>query len=155
MRLGRLEDTPQPASVKTDAPVQDKSVVQKALGLDLSNMSEDLRKKFKIKDGVKGVVIVGVDGGSAASEKRLSAGDVIVKITDEEVATPADVQKRIDQLKKEGKKTALLLVANAEGDVRFVALRWVAGRGAPATKSQRWSMQPRRELVCIALMTWE
>ena len=122
VRLGRLEDTPQPASVKTDAPVQDKSVVQKALGLDLSNMSEDLRKKFKIKDGVKGVVIVGVDGGSAASEKRLSAGDVIVKITDEEVATPADVQKRIDQLKKEGKKTALLLVANAEGDVRFVAL---------------------------------
>jgi serine protease Do len=122
VRLGRLEDTPQPASVKTDAPAQDKSVVQKALGLDLSNMSEDLRKKFKIKDGVKGVVIVGVDGGSAASEKRLSAGDVIVKVTDEEVASPADVQKRIDQLKKEGKKTALLLVANAEGDVRFVAL---------------------------------
>src|SRR5882724_1481055 len=37
VRLGRLEDTPQPASVKTDAPTQDKSVVQKALGLSLSN----------------------------------------------------------------------------------------------------------------------
>ena len=47
---------------------------------------------------------------------------MIVKVTDEEVADPADVQKRIDQLKKDGKKTALLLVANAEGDVRFVAL---------------------------------
>jgi serine protease Do len=122
VRLGRLEDTPQQASVKTDAPAQEKSVVSKALGLDLSNMSDDLRKKFKIKDAVKGVVIVGVDSGSAASEKRLNAGDVIVKITDEDVATPADVQKRIDQLKKDGKKTALLLVANAEGDVRFVAL---------------------------------
>jgi len=43
-------------------------------------------------------------------------------VTDEEVATAADVQKRIDQLKKDGKKTALLLVANTEGDVRFVAL---------------------------------
>ena len=37
-------------------------------------------------------------------------------------ATPADVQKRVDALKKDGKKTALLLVANAEGDMLFVAL---------------------------------
>ena len=47
---------------------------------------------------------------------------MIVKVTDEEVATAADVQRRIDRLKKDGKKTALLLVANADGDVRFVAL---------------------------------
>ncbi|MGB9366171.1 MAG: Do family serine endopeptidase [Xanthobacteraceae bacterium] len=122
VRLGRLEDTPQQASVKTDAPAEDKSVVQKALGLNLAGMSDDLRKKFKIKDSVKGVVITAVDANSAAAEKRLNAGEVIVKVTDEEVTNPADVQKRIDQLKKDGKKTALLLVANAEGDVRFVAL---------------------------------
>jgi serine protease Do len=122
VRLGRLEDVPQQASVKTDAPAEDKSVVQKALGLSLSNMSDELRKKHKIKDAVKGVVITAVDANSAASEKRLNVGDVIVKVTDEEVATAADVQKRIDQLKKDGKKTALLLVANTEGDVRFVAI---------------------------------
>jgi serine protease Do len=122
VRLGRLEDVPQQASVKTDAPAEDKSVVQKALGLSLSNMSDELRKKHKIKEAVKGVVITAVDANSAASEKRLNVGDVIVKVTDEEVATAADVQKRIDQLKKDGKKTALLLVANSEGDVRFVAL---------------------------------
>jgi len=122
VRLGRLEDVPQQASVKIDAPAEDKSVVQKALGLSLSNMSDELRKKHKIKEAVKGVVITAVDANSAAAEKRLNVGDVIVKVTDEEVATAADVQKRIDQLKKDGKKTALLLVANTEGDVRFVAL---------------------------------
>jgi serine protease Do len=122
VRLGRLEDAPQQASVKTDAPAEEKSVVQKALGLNLAGMSDDLRKKYKIKESVKGVVITAVDANSAASEKRLNAGDVIVKVTDEEVVNPADVQKRIDQLKKDGKKTALLLVANADGDVRFVAL---------------------------------
>src|SRR6188472_1923579 len=47
VRLGRLEDTPQPASVKTDQPAEDKSVVQKALGLNLAGMNDDLRKKFK------------------------------------------------------------------------------------------------------------
>ena len=122
VRLGRLEDAPQPASVKRDGPPEEKSVVQKALGLNLSNMTDDLRKKYKIKDNVKGVVILDIDANSAAADKRLSAGDVIVKVTDEEVASPADVQKRIDQLKKDGKRTALLLVANADGDVRFVAL---------------------------------
>jgi len=38
------------------------------------------------------------------------------------VASAADVQSRIDQLKKDGRKSALFLVANAEGDLRFVAL---------------------------------
>ena len=102
--------------------MEDKSVVQKALGLSLAGMTDDLRKKYKIKDAVKGVVITAVEGNSAAAEKRLNAGDVIVKVADEEVSNPADVQKRVDQLKKDGKKTALLLVANAEGDVRFIAL---------------------------------
>jgi hypothetical protein len=32
------------------------------------------------------------------------------------------VQSRVEQLKKAGKKTALLLVANTEGDMQFVAL---------------------------------
>src|SRR3954447_1649084 len=93
VRLGRLDDTPQQASVKRDAVPDDKPVVQKALGLNLANLSDDLRKKYKIKESVKGVVIVEVDANSPASEKRLSAGDVIQKVTDEEVATAADVQK--------------------------------------------------------------
>jgi len=122
VQLGRLDDAPQPVSIKRDAVPDDKTVVQKALGLNLSNMTDDLRRKYKIKDSVNGVVILDVDPNSPAADKRLSAGDVIVKITDEEVANAADVQKRIDQLKKDGKKTALLLVANADGDVRFVAL---------------------------------
>jgi serine protease Do len=47
---------------------------------------------------------------------------VITAIEQEQMATPADVQKKVDALKKAGKKTALLLVATAEGDMLFVAL---------------------------------
>ena len=36
--------------------------------------------------------------------------------------SPEDLQKKIDQLKKDGRKSALFLVANAEGELRFVAL---------------------------------
>jgi serine protease Do len=92
------------------------------LGLDLATLSKDLRGKYKIKDSIKGVVITNVDGTSDAAEKRLSPGEVIVEVAQEAVSNTADVKKRIDQLKKDGKKSVLLLVANSDGELRFVAL---------------------------------
>jgi serine protease Do len=122
--LGRLEDPDkaQPASAKTKEEPAEKPVTQKALGLDLATLSKDLRTRYKIKDSVKGVVITGVDGTSDAAEKRLSAGDVIVEVAQEAVGSAADIKKRVEQLKKDGKKSVLLLVANGDGELRFVAL---------------------------------
>jgi serine protease Do len=121
--LGRLEDNdkPQPASAKS-APEVEKPVTQRALGLDLANLSNDLRSRYKIKESVKGVVITSVDGASDAAEKRLSAGDVIVEVAQEAVSSSDDIKKRVEQLKKDGKKSVLLLVSNADGELRFVAL---------------------------------
>ena len=67
-------------------------------------------------------MISSVDGASDAAEKRLSAGDVIVEVAQEAVSNAGDVEKRVDQLKKDGKKSVLLLVSNADGELRFVAL---------------------------------
>jgi len=122
--LGRLEDNDkaQQAAAKTKDEPAEKPVTQKALGLDLATLSKDLRTKYKIKESVKGVIITGVDGTSDAAEKRLSAGDVIVEVAQEAVSSAADIKKRVDQLKKDGKKSILLLVANGEGELRFVAL---------------------------------
>ena len=123
VKLGRLEDEEkQGAGAKTAPAPEQKSVVQRTLGLDLSNLNDDLRKRYKIKDTVKGVLITAVDPASNAAEKRLTPGDVIVEIAQQSVADAKDVQKRIDALKKEGRKSALLLVANAEGELRFVAI---------------------------------
>jgi serine protease Do len=121
--LGRLEDGEKAvqASSKT-APEAEKPATQKALGLDLAGLSKDLRSRYKIKDSVKGVVITSVDSSSDAAEKRLSAGEVIVEVAQEAVSNAADVKKRVDQLKKDGKKSILLLVSNADGELRFVAL---------------------------------
>jgi serine protease Do len=122
--LGRLEDGDKAvqASAKTKEEPAEKPVTQKALGLDLATLSKDLRTRYKIKDSVKGVIITSVDGTSDAAEKRLSPGEVIVEVAQEAVSNAADVKKRVDQLKKDGKKSVLLLVANADGELRFVAL---------------------------------
>jgi serine protease Do len=122
--LGRLEDGEKLAAAaeqKGGSPPE-KTVVKKTLGIELANMSNDLRKRYKIKDTVKGVVITGIDANSPAADKRLSPGDVIVEIAQEAVANADDLQAKIDKLKKDGRKSALLLVASADGELRFVAL---------------------------------
>ncbi|WGS01033.1 Do family serine endopeptidase [Bradyrhizobium sp. ISRA443] len=122
--LGRLEDTDkvQQVNAKPKDDTAEKPVTQKALGLDLAALSKDLRSKYKIKDSVKGVIITGVDGASDAADKRLSAGDVIVEVAQEAVSSAADIKSRVEKLKKDGKKSVLLLVSNGDGELRFVAL---------------------------------
>ena len=125
VKLGRLEDEKKVAAVsndKKDATPDSKPVVKKALGLDLANLTDELRKKHKIKDKVKGVVITGVDPNSPAADKRLVPGMVIAEVQQQPVTTAADLQQRLDKLKKDGKKAAVLLVVTPDGDPNFVAL---------------------------------
>jgi serine protease Do len=123
VKLGRLEDEKKQAALtpKKDG-VEEKTVVKKALGLDLANLTDELRKKHNIKDKVKGVLITGVDANSAAAEKRLSPGMVIAEVQQQPVGSADELQQRIEKLKKDGKKAVVLLVVTPDGDPSFVAL---------------------------------
>ena len=59
---------------------------------------------------------------SADFMRRKSRIDRHREVAQEAVTNAADVKKRVDALKKDGKKSVLLLVSNAEGELRFVAL---------------------------------
>ncbi|MEF3367751.1 Do family serine endopeptidase [Methylocystis sp. 9N] len=125
VKLGRLEDGEKVATRDTGAekPEPAGPAPQNALGLELSRLSDELRARFQIKDTVKsGVVITGVDPRSEAAEKRLQAGEILLEVNQEAVNDPADAVKKIKALKDAGKKTALLIVANGQGDAHFVAL---------------------------------
>ncbi len=118
--VGRLEETERkPAALTTTTP-DTKPVVKRALGLEFSALNDELRRRFKIKSNVKGVVVTAVERNSPAGDQRIQAGEVILEVTGETVSSPADIEKRIEALKKEGKKIVLLQVSNAEGETRFV-----------------------------------
>jgi serine protease Do len=124
VKLGRLEDSEKQAALtKPDAdPPAPPPVVKRTLGIDLANLSDELRKKFKIRETVKGIVILNIEANSPAADKRLNAGDVIVEIAQEAVQSADDFQVKVDRLRKEKRPSALLLVAGADGELRFVAL---------------------------------
>src|SRR5579885_1453005 len=124
VKLGRLEDADKQAALdpKKEAAPDEKPTVKKALGLDLANLTDALRKQHNIKDKVKGVLITAVDPNSAAADKHLVPGMVIAEVQQQPVTTAAELQQRIDRLKKTGKKAVVLLVVTPDGDPSFVAL---------------------------------
>ena len=92
------------------------------IGLTVSESSPRVRERLKIEKDVKGVIVTGVIGGGPAAEKGIRPGDVIVEVSQQEVAKPTDIAAKIQEAKKAGRKSVLLLV-EGQGGLRFVAVR--------------------------------
>ena len=92
------------------------------IGLELGALTEEARKTYSIAESVEGVVITAVKPGSAAAEKGLVAGQVIVEVAQEFVETPLEVGETLTTLKNEGRRNAYMMIADAEGNLRHVAV---------------------------------
>lgn len=130
--LGRLEDGEKLAENEAQpgddnggdkAPTEPAKPAPVILGMTLGALDEAARKAYSIVDTVKGVVVTAVDETSAAAERRIQAGDVIVEIGQEAVSSPEDVSKRIAELKSQDRRNALLMIADKTGALRFVTVR--------------------------------
>ena len=94
-----------------------------AAGLGLSSLTPEARRSFNLGDGVtSGVVITRVDPDSDAATKGLQAGDVVLRIGNRAVRTPADFQAGVAEAKKGGRSSVLLLVTHQAGGTGFVAI---------------------------------
>jgi len=122
LKVARMPEDEKTTGAKSDAPDAPKAAPKKALGMELSSIGEDQRRRFRLKTEVKGVVITNVDRGSAAADKGIKAGQVIVQVGQETVESPADVEKQVDALRKQGKKSALFLLSDGEGQQEFVTI---------------------------------
>ncbi|MFZ4805811.1 MAG: Do family serine endopeptidase [Hyphomicrobiaceae bacterium] len=122
-RLAEDSDKPEAAEAKDEkrevAPTGD---VRQVIGLKLTPLTEDLRKKHGFDRKAKGILIVEIDPQSAAAKKNVRAGDLIVEAAQEPVATVADVQKAVEKVRKAGRKAILLRVEDSKGDLRFIAV---------------------------------
>jgi len=93
------------------------------LGLAVAPLTDEARTRFDLPDDAEGVVVTEVERGSAAAEKGIMPGNVIIEVNQNPVGDPADVMAQIEQAREKGRKSVLLLVRGPEGDMRFVAVR--------------------------------
>jgi serine protease Do len=125
--VGWLEDAEKLAGKKGESTpdAAAPSLATPVLGMTLQPLNDDLRLQYGIGEDAKGAVVTHVAPGSAAQEKAVEPGDVITEAGEKPVTNPADVQRRVAELQKEGKANILLLLSKSaqDGEMRFIPLR--------------------------------
>jgi serine protease Do len=123
VKVGELDETDKTTPVSIAKPDQKAPppLQAKALGLQLTEATPELREKYQLGDSAT-VVVTDVTKGSPAGDRDLKPGDVIVEVAEQEVKSPTDITKRVEEAKKAGRKSVLLLIDRG-GDLRFVAVR--------------------------------
>ncbi len=117
--IGEMKDEePVVASAGDEAPPSTSS----ALGMTLSAITPELRERFELGEDIKGVVVTEVEAGSAAAEKGIGPGAVILEVSHDAVQTPADVSKLVEEIKKSEKQKSVLLRMSQSNNIRFVVV---------------------------------
>lgn len=94
-----------------------------SLGITLQPLSDALRQQLRLDDKVKGVVVAGISPSSDAATKGLQRGDIIVKIGQRPVTTPAEAAAAVDADRKAGRDTVLMLVQRGNTPPRYVGIK--------------------------------
>ena len=120
--VGELkEDKPEVAS-KPDIKSDTVESAVTALGIKVAAISDKMRSQFGLDDNAKGVIVTDVDPNGPSAEKGLQPGDRVIQVSQEDVAVPGDVARKVDEAKAQGRKSVLLRIESAQG-LRFVAIR--------------------------------
>ena len=93
-----------------------------SLGITVAEIDDEVRERYELDADDQGVVVTEVDEDGTSAAKGIRPGDIIVEVSQQEVATPADVAQRVEEVREAGRKQVLLLIQGPTG-LRFVAPR--------------------------------
>lgn len=118
--LGRREEAE--SAVPAAQPVTpDEPTEKDILGMTVTPVTEALRDELGLGADDMGLVVSAVDEMSAAFEKGLRQGDLIVEASQQQLLSISDFEGKIAEAKEGGRKSILLLVRRGS-EPRFVAL---------------------------------
>jgi len=92
------------------------------LGMALTPLDAAARTRLGVAAGINGVAVENVTADSEAGRRGLRRGDVIQRVGDRAVTTPAEVEAAVAEARS-GDRPAVLLLVNREGRPLFTALR--------------------------------
>ena len=91
------------------------------MGFSVAQVTANLRDKFGLPDGAKGLVVTDIKPTASAAEK-VRPGDIIVEVDHDDVKSLADLNAKVDAARKAGKKTVFVLI-ESDGAHRYVTLK--------------------------------
>lgn len=120
--VGMLDDDESQPEPAADAKEETPPPSATLLGLVLAPLTDEARARYGFNAKVAGVLVNDIDASSQAATKNIRPGDVITEAQQEPVKDIKDIEAAIEKVKKSGGKSVLLLVEDAKGDTRFVAI---------------------------------
>jgi len=119
-----IDDNPQDMRSDLGKPPRQPQTVSdgRDLGLNLTNLDEEARTRLKLAEGQTGLAVVHVEPLSLAADQGLLAGEAILMVHHEPVRSVRDFWAHLDRARGAGKGRVLLLIRNADGDERWVAI---------------------------------
>lgn len=94
---------------------------EELLGMTVATLTPEIAAGLDLPNDMQGLLVKDVDPDGAAADKGLMAGDVITEAGQQVVASPADLNARIEEAREAGRKSVLVLIRRG-GEPRFVAL---------------------------------
>ena len=121
INVGQLDDEVIAAARSNNNGDASRVVNIEALGMSVASVTDEVRERFELGEDAKGVIVVAVDNDGQASKKNLRPGDLIIEASKHEITKPSEIQDRIKEARKAGRKSILLLVEGQAG-LRYVGL---------------------------------
>ena len=90
-------------------------------GMVVSSLTKEWKDALKLEPEASGVVVISVEVDSAASEKGIVTGDLIIEVNQGKVSDMKQFNDSLNITKNLGKSSILLLIRR-NGNQRFLAL---------------------------------
>ncbi len=107
------------AEEETQASPKESESSSSVVGIQVQDLTPDIREQLQLPSGTQGAVVAGVQPGSPASEAGLTEGDVIQEVNRKPVH---NVQELRQALSSAGKNQPILLLINRGGSTTYVAI---------------------------------
>jgi serine protease Do len=120
--VGELTEEAEQKTLASAEPPPSAAATIDLLGLKLSAITDELRKKHQLPADAEGVIVVEVAQTGPAAEKDMRAGDVIAEVDQKAVTSPEDVSQRVKAAQDNGYRVVTLLV-NRGGEFQWIALK--------------------------------
>jgi len=93
-----------------------------SLGLTVAPLNDELRRQYRLKANIRGLVVTNVLRGSPAAAKGMRRGDVLTHVNGDEISTVASMKALVKQARA-AKREAVLMRIMRRNRPLFVALK--------------------------------
>ncbi len=107
---------------------QGQQAARASLGLSLQALTPQIARQLGITPTVRGLVISAVDPSSDAASNGIQRGDVILSINQRPTLAAADVTAAVDEARKAGRNSVLLLVQRGARTPAYIGIKLAAGK---------------------------